>query len=100
MNKLLLVTLLTLSSFPALAANMNCTTQPAKGAEQTSFATLAKITLTEAEKTALAKVGAKYGKAALKIQSSELEIERGCLVYSFDIKVVGRRGVEEIFIDA
>jgi hypothetical protein len=34
------------------------------------------------------------------MQSSELEIEHGCLVYSFDIKVIGRRGVEEVFVDA
>lgn len=35
-----------------------------------------------------------------KIQSSELEREHGHLIYSFDIKVTGKRGVEEVNVDA
>ena len=34
------------------------------------------------------------------IQSSELEQERGKLIYSFDVKVPGKRGIEEVNIDA
>jgi uncharacterized membrane protein YkoI len=30
----------------------------------------------------------------------ELEVEHGCLVYSFDIKVAGKDGTEEVLIDA
>jgi hypothetical protein len=99
MKRFLLASIL-MFCVPAFAANMKCTTRPAKDTPQPQFASLAKITPNEAEKAALAKVGAKYGNATLKMQSSELEIEHGCLVYSFDIKVIGKRGVEEIFVDA
>lgn len=34
------------------------------------------------------------------IQSSELEREGGKLVYSFDIKVAGKKGIEEVLVDA
>jgi hypothetical protein len=34
------------------------------------------------------------------IRSGELEREHGRLVYSFDIKVKGRRGIEEVQVDA
>lgn len=34
------------------------------------------------------------------IRSSELERERGKLIYSFDVKVPGKRGIEEVNVDA
>ena len=34
------------------------------------------------------------------IQSAELEREDGKLVYSFDIKVAGKKGVDEVLVDA
>jgi hypothetical protein len=34
------------------------------------------------------------------IRSSELEQEHGKLIYSFDVKVPGKRGIEEVNIDA
>ena len=52
--------------------------------------------LFEAQKAALAKIKA----SSTKIESSELEVERGCLVYSFDIAVSGKPGIEEIMVDA
>jgi len=56
-----------------------------------------KITQADAEKTALKAVG---GDASKKTTYSELEIEQGFLVYSIDVKVAGKDGVEEIWIDA
>ena len=35
-----------------------------------------------------------------KIQSGELEREKGKLIYSFDIKVAGKAGIEEVNVDA
>ena len=35
-----------------------------------------------------------------KIQSGELEDEKGKLIYSFDIKVAGKSGIEEVNVDA
>jgi uncharacterized membrane protein YkoI len=34
------------------------------------------------------------------VQSSELEREKGKLIYSFDIKVPGKSGIEEVNVDA
>jgi uncharacterized membrane protein YkoI len=35
-----------------------------------------------------------------KVTSEELEREKGKLIYSFDIKVAGKSGIEEIAVDA
>ena len=34
------------------------------------------------------------------MSKGELEVEDGCLVYSFDIKVAGKSGAEEVMVDA
>lgn len=54
----------------------------------------AKITSVAATATALAKV------PGGKVQSAEIEKENGKLVYSFDIKVAGKSGIEEVLVDA
>jgi hypothetical protein len=54
----------------------------------------AKIGLDEARATALAQV------PGGKVKSEELERERGKLIYSFDITVPGRSGVEEVNVNA
>ncbi len=54
----------------------------------------AKISMPVARATALREV------PKGKIQSAELERENGKLIYSFDIKVAGKSGVEEIAVDA
>ena len=54
----------------------------------------AKITPEAATATALAKV------PGGKIDAAELENEKGKLIYSFDIKVQGKSGIEEVAVDA
>jgi uncharacterized membrane protein YkoI len=54
----------------------------------------AKITEEAAAKTALAKV------PKGEIQGVELEREKGKLLYSYDITVPGKKGVEEVHVDA
>lgn len=54
----------------------------------------AKVAERDARKTALAQV------PGGKVQSHELERENGKLIYSFDIKVAGKPGVEEVNVDA
>jgi len=66
----------------------------AGGQTKTSQAALskeAKISMEQAQKTALAK-------EAGKIQSKEIEREKGKLIYSFDIKTAD--GIHEVNIDA
>jgi uncharacterized membrane protein YkoI len=69
---------------------------PAKR-ETTSEAVLrkeARIAEADARKTALAEVP--HG----RVQSHELERENGKLIYSYDIKVAGKPGIEEVNVDA
>jgi uncharacterized membrane protein YkoI len=67
----------------------------------------AKAEPTQAELRAQAKVSEDSARAkALRqvpggvIQSSELEREGGMLIYSFDIKVAGKSGIDEVNINA
>jgi hypothetical protein len=56
--------------------------------------TKAKISMEEARALALARV------PKGKVQTAELEREHGKLIYSFDIRVPGKSGIEEVQIDA
>lgn len=62
--------------------------------EKAGMLKLAKVTPSAATATALAKV------PGGKVQSAEIEKEDGKLVYSFDIKVAGKSGIEEVLVDA
>lgn len=63
-------------------------------ASQAALRKEAKIAERDARKTALAQV------PGGKVQSYELERENGKLIYSYDIKVAGKPGVEEVNVDA
>jgi uncharacterized membrane protein YkoI len=78
----------------------NASAQAAKPAPKeaaTSRAALrkqVKLAERDARRTALSQV------PGGKVQSHELERENGKLIYSYDIKVAGKSGVEEVNIDA
>lgn len=54
----------------------------------------ATVTAEAATRTALAQV------PGGRVQSAELELEKGALIYSFDIKVAGKPGIEEVNVNA
>jgi hypothetical protein len=83
-------------STSVLAAAPSCSIRPAKDTLPPALQNLAKVSQVDAQKAALAKFKA----SSTKIKSIELEVEQGCLVYSFDIAVFGKRGIEEIMVDA
>ena len=83
-------------STSASAAALSCSIRPDKDTLPAALQDLAKVTKAEAQKVALAKINA----SSTKIKSNELEVEQGCLVYSFDVAVSGKPGVEEIMVDA
>jgi uncharacterized membrane protein YkoI len=58
------------------------------------LAAKAKVSCADAQKAALARV------PNAKVKSAELEEEKGKLVYSFDLEQRGKRGVEEVQVDA
>jgi len=72
----------------ALAAG--CATEPS----QEQLLPQAKISLAQAQQTALARAGGGT------VQSSELEREQGKLVWSFDIAKPGSRDIIEVLVDA
>jgi uncharacterized membrane protein YkoI len=79
-----------------IASAMKATGKAHKsGTKKESLKSLAKISKDSATKVALSKVA-----AGSKVKSSELEREKGTIVYSFDIKVPGQTGVEEILVSA
>ena len=65
---------------------------------EAQLAKMARVSMADAEKTALAALDAKD--ADKQVKSRELETERGCLIYSFEISLAGKKGIEEINIDA
>ena len=83
-------------ALPAVAAE-RCSIHPAKGMSDAQLPGLAKLSQAEAEKIAVAKF---KGYEAVSIASAELEAEHGCLIWSFDLRVAGKSGVQEVQIDA
>lgn len=81
---------------PTAQATVATTAKPIK-AHRESRAALrkeAKISMSAARATALKEV------PNGKVSSAELERENGKLLYSFDIKLAGKSGVEEVQVDA
>ena len=79
-----------------LAAFGLATAAPAAGRAQGNgtLASEARVSMKAARAKALARVP--HG----RIQSAELEREHGKLIYSFDIRVPGKEGIEEVQVDA
>jgi len=68
--------------------------QKAKPESQAALMREAKVTKAAATATALAQV------PGAKVSASEIERENGKLIYSFDLKVKGKSGIDEINVDA
>jgi hypothetical protein len=84
------------ATLPAWSAE-SCSIHPAKGMSDTQLSGLATVSQADAEKIAVAKLNSKQ---PVSTASAELEAEHGCLIWSFDLRVAGRAGVQEIQVDA
>lgn len=90
----LFAAMLTLAAAPSASAQ-EAKAPPRKAAKSEAVLRKeAKVAERDARKTAL---GAVPGG---KVRSHELERENGRLIYSYDIKVAGKPGVEEVNVDA
>ena len=87
---------LTAATLSASAAE-RCSIHPAKGVSGDRLTALAQVSQAEAERSAIAKID---GKEKVSVVASELESEHGCLIWSFDLRIAGKPGVEEVHIDA
>lgn len=81
----------------AAGAATPCSIHPKNGATEEELAAMAKVSEDDARKAALASL-----KDASKatVEDAELEVENGCLVFSFDVAIKGKSGIEEIQVDA
>lgn len=81
----------------AAAAQPQCSIHPPKGASKAELAQLAKVSRADAEHAAKATF---KDQSAVTAAEAELEAEHGCLIWSFDMKVKGVEGVQEVQVDA
>ena len=80
-----------------MLAAEHCSIHPARGMSDAQLAGLAKLSQVEAENIAVAKL---KSSETVSTTSAELEAEHGCLIWSFDLRVPSKSGVQEIQIDA
>ncbi|MEP7313100.1 MAG: PepSY domain-containing protein [Pseudomonadota bacterium] len=80
----------------ASASAPGCSIHPPKGTADAALPALTKITQSEAQSTALKAVKV----SGASVTSGELEAEGGCLIYSFDIKMPGKKSIIEVAVDA
>jgi uncharacterized membrane protein YkoI len=90
----LFAAMLTLGAAASASAQAAKATTKKEATSQAALRNEAKIAEADARKTALAAV------PGGKVQSHELEREKGKLIYSYDIKVAGKSGIEEVNVDA
>jgi hypothetical protein len=81
---------------PAVAAEV-CSIHPPQGSAEVQLETLAKVSRTTAQKVALAAI---TEKKTVTVLSAELEAEHNCLIWSFDLRVAGESGIQEVQVDA
>jgi hypothetical protein len=74
-----------------------CSVKPAKGTAKDQLPGLAKVSEADARKAAITAVKTNQD---VTVKSSELEIEKGCLIWSFDLSVGTMPGIQEVQIDA
>lgn len=79
------------------AATLACTAKVSSKLNHAQMKGMAKVSLSAAQATAIQSVG----KANLdRVASSELEVEDGCLLYSFDLRLRSKEGIDEVQVDA
>jgi Peptidase propeptide and YPEB domain len=85
-----------LTSLGADATGLPCSIHPKKGIANADLPALATVTQADAESTALKAVNV----SSASVASGELEAEGGCLIYSFDIQIPGKKSIVEVAVDA
>ena len=82
--------------FVASAADLNCSIKASKLTKTADMKAMAKVSADQAKEAALGAVTV----SGASIAKGELEVEDGCLVYSYDVKVPGKMGSQEVYVDA
>ena len=82
--------------FIAGAGDLNCSIKAKKLTAKSELTAMAKISDADARKAAMDKINA----SGAMITKGGLEVEDGCLQYSFDVKTPGKSGIDEVIVDA
>lgn len=96
MKQLVIAAGIILTSLGASAAELPCSIHPKKDVSHADLPALATVTRADAERTALKAVNV----SSATVSSGELEAEGGCLIYSFDIQIPGKKSIIEVAVDA
>ena len=96
-NRASLFSAIALSASTLLAAGTPCSIHAKGGAKKDELAAMVRITQDEAQEAALASFETS---SKTTVKEGELEAEHGCLVYSFDIAIEGKSGIQEVQVDA
>lgn len=89
-----MLVVLTIAATVAGTSTAAAQTAPVVKEDSPGLLKQAKVTPQAATASALARV------PGGTVQSAELEKEKGRLIYSFDIKVAGKSGIDEVAVDA
>ncbi len=95
-SALLSFSLLLLAATSASAKELSCSVHPGKHLSDTELAGMAKVSPSDAEKTALAAID----NASATVARNKLVAEDECLVYSVHVTIPNKSGSEKILIDA
>lgn len=82
--------------FAVNAAEMNCSIKWDRMSSKSQLRAMAKISQQVAMKTALEKIGV----SGAILHKGGLEVEDGCLVFTYDVKVPNQPGFQEVYVDA
>lgn len=85
------------TTFGVAVAKEPCSIKPSKATKNADLPSLAKVTKEQAQATAIASLAAG---SKPEVKDAELEVEHGCLLWSFDLKIAGKDGVQEVQVDA
>jgi uncharacterized membrane protein YkoI len=96
MKRIILALALAVPFMASAADDLNCSVKAKKLTSKKDMMAMAKVSEADAKKTALDSVKA----SGATIAKGGLEVEDGCLIYDFDVKVPGKSGVEEVTVDA
>jgi hypothetical protein len=82
---------------PAVDRMSECSIRPPRNARQEELRRLARITQEEAGRKAVASLAPLQ---AYDVISSDVEDFEGCLAWPFTLRLSGKKGVQEVFVDA
>lgn len=82
---------------PPPAGMSACSIRPPRGTKGAALAGLAKVTSAQAEARALASAAPRKVDSVI---SSGPEVAEGCLVFTYDLRIAGEKGLLEVLVDA